>query len=268
MPVIDVDGVALGYREAGDRGRLTVVLAHSIPFGAEVFDEVASELARDFHLVVVVVHGHGASGVRAPLTLEGMADDFHRLLGALGLSRVAWVGYSIGGMIGMRLALRHPEAVGALVLLATGARPDPPEAREMALGLWERFGKGDREEIAALSPQFYFAPATREARPDLVERYRRKLVDLENAEGVLAAVRAVFDRTDVSGRLGEIEAPTLVVVGRDDVITPPAESEWMAAAIPTARLALVDDASHMIAVERPHEVARLVREFLGSCASA
>ena len=71
MPVIDVDGVALGYREAGDRGRPTIVLAHSIPFGAEVFDEVASELARDFHLVVVDVHGHGASGVRAPKSRHG-----------------------------------------------------------------------------------------------------------------------------------------------------------------------------------------------------
>jgi pimeloyl-ACP methyl ester carboxylesterase len=254
--------VALNYRELGRRGNRTVVLAHSIPFGAEVLDRVASELADEYHLVVPDMHGHGTSGYRTPLTLEDMAADFHRLLAGLGLSTMTWVGYSIGGAIGIRLALDHPEAVDGLVLISTVARLDPPELREQALRLWEKFRAGQRNEVAGPAMRAFFAPATLETQPGLVERYRERLISLEGADGIFEAVRAVFDRTDVGERIAAIEAPTLVIVGKDDMAVPPAESEWIASRIANARLAVVDDASHMIAVEKPEELVRLVREFL------
>jgi 3-oxoadipate enol-lactonase len=262
MPVFDAGGVKITYREMGSRENRTIVLAHSIPFGAEVFDRVVPELVDDFHLVVPDVHGHGESGYRTPLSLEAMTADFHGLLGALERSSVTWVGYSIGGMLGMRLALEHPETVDSLVLIATGARPDAPQLREQALRLWEMFRDGRREEIADPALHAFFAPATHRDQPRLVERYREKLMNLERADGIFEAVRAVFDRTDISDRIGAIEARTLVIAGSDDVAMSPAESEWIASRIPNARLAIVEDASHMIAVEKPLEIARLIREFL------
>jgi 3-oxoadipate enol-lactonase len=262
MPVITVNGVALNYRELGNREGRTIVLAHSIPFGAQVFDEVATELADTFHLVIPDIHGHGESGYRAPLTLEEMAADFRGLLDALELSRVAWVGYSIGGLLGMRLALEHPETLDSLVVIAATARPDEPQLREQALRLWELFRDGHREEVAGPAMGAFFAPATFRDQPRLVERFREKLIHLEGADGIFEAVRAVFDRTDISGRIGAIEAPTLVIGAKDDMAVPPEESEWIASHIPNARLAMIEDTSHLVAVERPREVARLIREFL------
>lgn len=262
MPVIDVNGVALNYREVGSRDNHPIVFAHAVPFGPEVFDHVVSELSDDSHLIVLDIHGHGGSGYRTPLTLEDMADDYYQLLNKLNLSNVTWVGYSIGGMIGMRLALRHPGTIGSLILIATSARPDPPQLSAQTWQLWEMFRDGHREDIADAALQFFFAPATYRDQPQLVEQYRDKLINLKEAEGIFEAVRAAFNRADISDQISSLKTPTLVIVGKEDVATSPAESERIAARIANAHPAIIDDASHLIAVEKPREVGRLIREFL------
>src|SRR6185369_1071446 len=96
----------------------TVVLVPPILFGATALDTLAATLVRDFHVIRPDLHGHGRSGWREPLTLDGITADFHELLRRLDLRRVTWVGYTIGGMIGMRLALADPELIRGLVLVA------------------------------------------------------------------------------------------------------------------------------------------------------
>jgi len=146
MAVIDVNGVALNYRELGSRDKRTIVFTHLVGlWDSQVFDHLVSELDDDFHIITVDQHGHGLSGFRTPLMLEDMTADYYQLLTKLGLSNVIWVGYSIGGMIGMRLALEHPETISSLILIATNARPDPPllgerkkagEIKPLFLPLW------------------------------------------------------------------------------------------------------------------------------------
>lgn len=262
MPVIDVNGVALNYREMGSRDKRTVVFAHPMLFGSEAFNHLASELVNDFHLILLDLHGHGESGYRTPLTLEEMTADYDHLLTRLNLTNVIWIGHSIGGMIGMRLALAHPEAIDSLILIATTARLDPPQLHEQAWPLWEMFRDGHREDIVDAALQFNFAPATFKNQPQLIEHYRDKVITYQNAEGVFEAARAVFNRTDISDQIHAIQAPTLVIAGKEDTAISPAESELIAARIPNAQVAIMDDASHMIVVEKPREVAQLIREFL------
>jgi len=263
MPVIDVNGVALNYRELGSRDKRTIVFTHLVGLGgSEVFDHLVSELDGDFHMVTVDQHGHGQSGYRTPLTLEDMTADYYQLLTKLGLSKVIWVGYSIGGMIGMRLALAHPETIGSLVLIATTARCDPPPLREQTEQLWEMFRDGHGETIADAALPFFFASATYKNQPQLIEDARHKLIGHQNVTGVFEAARAALHRTDISDEIHAIKAPTLVIAGKDDVTATPAEAELMASRIPHAQLAVVDEASHLVVIEKPREVARLISEFL------
>jgi 3-oxoadipate enol-lactonase len=263
MPTVQIDGTPLHYEDEGDRGRPTVVLVHPILFGTEVFDELASDLRRDFHLVRVDVHGHGRSGFRTPLTVDGMADDFNALLRHLEVGPVAWVGYSIGGMIGMRLALAHPEAIDRLVLVATTASAEPPHLVEAAGNLWKLFAAGHREDIADAALQFFFSPATYREQPELVARHRRSMIERGDVSGIVAAAHAAMNRDDVSAKLGAIRVPTLVVAGRDDVgAAGQAEAERIAATIPGARLAILERANHLLAVERPREFVDVASRFL------
>jgi len=262
MPVINVNGVALNYREQGNRNQRTIVFTHALLWGAEVFDHLVSEFANDFHIIVVDIHGHGDSGYRTPMTLEEMTDDYYQLVTKLDLSNVIWIGFSIGGMIGMRLALAHPEIIGSLVLIATTARLDPPQIREQTWKLWEMFRDGHREDIADAALQFFFAPATYKTQPQLVEHYRRQLIDFQNVEGMFEAARAVFDRNDIGDGIAAIKAPTLVIAGKDDTATSPVESEVIASRIPNAQVKIFDEANHMLVMEKPQEVTRIIREFL------
>lgn len=262
MSSVDVNGVTLNYRELGSRDKRTIVFAHTALFGSDVFDHLASELVNSFHLILLDIHGHGESGYRTLLTLEEMTADYYHLLTRLNLSNLIWVGHSIGGMIGMRLALAHPEVIRSLVLIATTARLDPLQVREQAWPLWEMFRAGHREDIVDVAFQLIFAPATHKNQPQLIERYRNKVIDIQDAEGIFQAVSAVFNRSDIGDQIGAINAPTLVIAGKEDMVTSSAESEVIASRIPDAQLAVIAEASHMVVVEKPQEVTQLIREFL------
>jgi 3-oxoadipate enol-lactonase len=265
MSNVHIDGVTLHYEEEGDRRRPPIVLAHSVLFGTEIFDDLAAELAQDFYVVRVDVHGHGRSGFRTPQTIDAMVADFHALLRHLDLGPVTWVGYSIGGMIGMRLALAQPEAIDRLVLVATAASAEPAHLVEAAGTLWTLYAAGHREDVADAALPFFFSPTTLADQPDLVARHRRSMVEREDVAGIVAAARAAMQRDDVAAKLGAIRVPTLIVAGREDIgASDVAEAERMAAAIGGAQLAIVERANHLLAVERPREFVDVVSAFLRS----
>lgn len=269
MPVIDANGISLHYEEQGNPDHPTIVLAHPMLFGSEVFDGLAAELVDDFHLVRPHLHGHGRSGYRTPLTIDDITADFDVWLRTLKRTRVVWVGYSIGGMIGMRLALRQPNAIGALVLIAATASAEPPELRAATTQLWELFGDGHREDIVDSALQFFFSPATYAEQPELIARHRKDVVERGDVAGIVAAANAVLDRPDLLSRIGDIDVRTMVIAGRDDIgAAGPGEAEAIAARIPGAKLAIVERASHLLAVEQPRELNALVRAFVRSPAIA
>lgn len=267
MPIIHTDGIALRYRELGHGDNSTIVFAHSLLWGGDSFSELLTELAKDFHLVIPDIHGHGASGYRNGMTLEEMTEDFYLLLGNLNLEKVVWFGCSIGGMIGMRLALAHPDALDSLVLMATSARLDPSTIKAATLHLWKMFRNGHREDIADSAMKLFFATRTYQARPELIAKYRTELVSTKDANGMFAAALAAFNRSDISSEIHRIKTRTLVIAGREDLAATPAQADFIAAQIPDAELKIIEDASHLVGIEKPFEVAKLVRDFLGRTAA-
>ncbi|MDQ3130937.1 MAG: alpha/beta hydrolase [Acidobacteriota bacterium] len=262
MTIINIKNVPLNYREAGNINNHTIVFAHPVLWGAEMFDSIISELAKDFHVVAVDIHGHGKSGYRDSLTLDDMTDDFYRLIEKLDLPGVTWFGYSIGGMLGMRLALAHPEKVDSLILMATTARLDAPEIKAQTLQLWEMFRDGHRADIAEPALQFFFARKTFENQPELVEHYRNKIVNFKEVGGMFEAALAAFERKDIGDKIGAINIPTLVIAGKEDVSASPKEAEFIASRIPNSQLEILEDANHLVAVEKPREVLKIIRAFL------
>ena len=264
MARIKINRTLLNYREVGNRTKPTIVLSHLVLFDSSVFNQLFLELGSNFHLIILDLHGHGESGYRSPLTLEEMAEDYFQLLTRLGISRFSWIGYSVGGMLGLRLVLQHPEAIESLILIAAIARLDPPELGQQTLALWQMFRDGHREDIVDAALRFLFAPATFEHRPELIATYRNKVTsyDQAQAQAIFEVVRSIFNRSDISEEIAAIQARTLVLGGKKDITAPPEELETIASRIPNATLAIVDDASHLLVVEQPQKVAQLIGEFL------
>jgi 3-oxoadipate enol-lactonase len=268
MPVAQINGVELHYEVSGNKDRPPVVFAHPLIWGADAFHELMADLSKHFYLVTLDIHGHGRSGYRDSMTLDEMAEDCHGLLKALNAGKVVWFGCGIGGMIGMRLALAHPDAIEALVLMATSARTDPSTMKASTLHLWKMFRDGHRQDIADSAMKLFFAPSTYQSRRELIAKHRKQFLDATDARGMFASALAAFNRSDISSEVHKIKAPTLVIAGREDLAATPAHADFIASQISGAELKIIDDAGQLAGIEKADEIARLVRDFLSRTATA
>jgi proline iminopeptidase len=231
-------------------------------------------LSASVQLVLYDHRGHGRSAAVVPRTtpLEVLADDAARLIRELRLGPVGILGHSNGGFIGLHLALRHPRLVARLVLVDTAASAEfRPVSRENARrratpamlralrSLWDHpipDAATFRRRWRTVQPLYFHRPTPE--RVNLVTDPLR--FHVEARRRILRA----FDRYDLRPKLSRISAPTLVVVGRHDWITPPPFAEELALAIPDARLEVFERSGHYPFVEEPRRFARLVGEFLAA----
>jgi 3-oxoadipate enol-lactonase len=245
----------LAHRVDGPDGAPAVVLSNSLGTDMRMWDPQLAALTRRFRVVRYDTRGHGGSPVpQAEQTIAGLAEDLLGLLDHLGLARASVAGVSLGGMTAMQLASTAPERVDRLVLCATSARLGPPE-------MWrERADTVRAEGMAALADatlRRWFTPA---ADPAIVARFEAMFRAIP-ADGYAACCAAVRDM-DLRGRLPDVAAPALVLVGRDDPATPPDHAELIAAAIPGARLTTIERGAHLVNVERADEVTAAMLEHL------
>jgi len=251
----------LAYEESG-RGD-AVVLLHGFPFNRSLWREQAEALGGSFRVIAPDLRGHGDSPVvDGPATMEAMAEDVAALLDGLGVGRAVVGGLSMGGYVTLAFCRMFPDRVRALVLADTRPQADTEEgrrAREVAALRALREGMG---AIADSMLPKMFAPATFNGRPEVVGRVREMILGTK-PEGAAAALRGMAVRRDQTDWLAEISVPTLVVVGREDSITPPADSETMQSKIKAARLEIIEGAGHVSNVERPAEFNRALTDFLG-----
>jgi 3-oxoadipate enol-lactonase len=242
-----------------------VLLLHSLACDHTMFEHQARALARQYRVINVDLPGHGQSRGRAqtPWTLAAITDDLVALLDELGIEAAHWVGLSMGAMLALRAALRHPQRVRRLVLMNGSAEAEEPEKHKLYMSLARTIREGNLSRVLDPLLRIYFVPQTRESQPDLIQRWVAKLSAM-NAEGLFEAATAVFNRDDLSVELARIHAPTLVITGEFDQARTPAESRHMVQGIPGARLAVVPGAAHLSALEQPEKCTELILEFLAA----
>jgi 3-oxoadipate enol-lactonase / 4-carboxymuconolactone decarboxylase len=247
--------VALNHRVEGPPGAPPVVFSTSIGTSLELWDPQAAALQPRFRVVRYDHRGHGESPVPpGPYTLEQLAADALALLDRLELERVTWCGLSLGGMVGMTLALTAPGRIERLVLACTGARIGTPE-------VWfERAATAREQGMDSLVPpalERWVSPA---APLDTVARLDVMLRGTPPA-GYAACCEAIAG-ADLRGRLGAIAAPTLLIAAADDPATPPVLLEQIGDEIPDARLRVLDGVRHLPNAERPDAFNHLLLGFL------
>ncbi|HEU5159562.1 MAG TPA: 3-oxoadipate enol-lactonase [Streptosporangiaceae bacterium] len=237
----------LHYEVTGDGPPL--VLAGSIGSSLAMWEPQLPALAERFRVVRVDHRGHGRSPVPpGPYTIADLGADVLAVLDHLGERQASMCGLSLGGMVGMWLAAHAPERITALALLATSPH--------LGSVLWEqRIAAVEAGGMAAIvdgAMARWFTDDFRARHPDQVARYAAMLTATPAAGyvGCCAAIRDMDQRADVA----KISAPTLVMVGTDDVATPPAHARDLTERIAGARLEEVPGAAHLLNVERPDTV--------------
>ncbi len=251
------DTFELHHLLEGPEDALVLVLSNSLGTTLAMWGEQAPALSERFCLLRYDHRGHGGSPVPpGPYKIEDLARDVLALLDRLEVERFCFCGLSLGGMVGMWLASETPERIERLVLCCTSARfaPDTFDSRARTVR-----AEG-MSAIADAVVERWFTPSFREASPEVAERARRMLLDTP-AEGYAGCCGAVRD-ADLSGRLGTISAPTLVIAGADDPAAPPDQAELIRHSIPSASLEVIPDAAHLANIEQPEAITQAILDHL------
>lgn len=216
-------------------------------------------LADHLRLILFDHRGHGGSPTPpGPYEIADLGRDVLELMDGLGLERASFCGLSIGGMVGMWLGAAAPNRVERLILVCTSPHMPP------ASGWQERartvLQAGSVEPVADAVLERWLTPEFAARHPEVRAKLRAMLAGT-SPEGYAACCGAI-ERMDLRHDLARISAPTLVISGSGDLATPPPRQELIAASIPGARHELIDPGAHLVAVEQPEALNRLIREHL------
>jgi 3-oxoadipate enol-lactonase len=261
---VRANGIDVEHRLEGLPGAPVVTLSHSLAATHRLWDAQAPALAARYRVLRYDVRGHGGSSVLPPpYTLEQMADDVDALLGALGIADTHFVGLSMGGLIGMTLALRHPARVRSLVLADTTAC----YGAEGAARWDERIRAAEAGGVASLVDATlggWFTEEFRRQRPDVIADVRAMLAPTAT-DGYVGAIRAI-GYVDLRDAIRAIRCPTLVMVGEHDHGTDLGMAETMHERIAGSELVVLPKAAHCSCIEAADEFNRRLLAFLGRVA--
>jgi 3-oxoadipate enol-lactonase len=258
MAFMLVNGLSVHYRVAGPAEAPPLLLIHSLGTSLEMWAPQADALAGTYRVISYDLRGHGLSEAGdGPYTLALLAGDAAGLLAALGIERAHVAGVSLGGMIAQTLGIAHGARVRSLVLGDTASVIGPKSNWDARAAAIRADGMGSLVDAVLAR---WFTAEFIEAKPEIARGFGAMLRRMP-AEAYIAASFAVRDG-DTTADLGQIACPTLVLVGDQDVSTPPSAAEALRAAIPGARLATIEHAAHIPTVERPEAVTAAMRDFL------
>ena len=257
MRLLDVGGLRVRFSLEGPAPAPVLVFSHSLGSDLTMWDEQAAALAGRLRVLRYDTRGHGGTPVTpGPYTIDGLGRDVIGLLDALAIDRAHFCGLSLGGLIGMWLGAHAPERVEKLVLCNTGA----------VIGTAERWNArirdvrdGGMKAIAASVIERWFTPEFRQRSPPAVAR-AQSILEATPADAYVACCIAIRD-SDEREDLGRIQAPTLVVAGRHDPATPPADLRAIARAIRGCRYVELE-ASHLSNVEAAAAFTAELQAFL------
>jgi pimeloyl-ACP methyl ester carboxylesterase len=245
-----------------------VVFLHAFPLDKTMWAPQTSALADTFRCLTIDARGLGESSATPPFTIDRYAEDVITVLDRLGIANATIAGLSMGGYVAFAVWRRAPDRVRALVLADTRAGVDTPETRAR------------RHELIALARQAGVAPvierqivgllgkSTRERHPDVEQTVRTIALSATSAsvEGTVGAMEAMLGRRDSTPTLATIHVPTLIIVGEEDVITPPKEARAMHAGIKRSRMETLAHTGHLTSLEQPAAFNAVLREFLNIAA--
>ena len=263
MPKIAVNGTTLYYEDTGGSGE-PILFGHGLLWNTALFAPQVAALKDRYRCIAFDHRGQGQSAddKRSDIGMDLLTDDVAALIAALNLGPVHYCGLSMGGFVGMRLAARHPDLVRSLILCDTSADAEVAGnlGKYRQLCFFARW-LGPAFIVKKIMPIMFGRTVL--ADPARAADRAFWLGQLaKNRRSVWRAINGVINRAGVYDELKNIKAPTLMLVGEEDVATVPAKAERIAGGIANARLVKIAKAGHSSTVEQPQAVNQAIDRFL------
>jgi pimeloyl-ACP methyl ester carboxylesterase len=264
MPYLSLPSLNLYYEEVGT-GPETLVFSHGLLWSHRMFEAQVAELSKSYRVISYDHRGQGKSEVKGPYDMDTVAADAAALIQNLVDGPVHFIGLSMGGFVGMRLAARHPELIKSLVLLETSANAEPLEnlpQYKVLNGIVRWIGIIPPIANKVMKIMFAHSWLQDSANTTSIRRWKKELSS--NKKSITGPVEGVIYRKGVEEELGNISCPTMVIVGDEDVATTPEKAAFIQKGIKGATLEFITGAGHSSCIEKPQEINRLLKDWLKS----
>lgn len=258
---IPVSNFNLSYDDLGEGGT-PVIFLHGYPFSKDMWRKQIDFLQTTNRVIACDIRGFGESEDESSiLSIDLFANDLLQFMDRLNIEKAIVCGLSMGGYIALNACKRYPDRFEALILCDTQCIADSPEVQEkrykviddIAVNGVKKFNDGFIESV--------FHKNTLSSKPELVETLRT--VVFENSQQIITAgLLALADRSETCSTLGAINIPTLIICGREDEVTPLAQSDFMHQMIEGSIMHVIDNAGHVSNLEQPDEFNQQLLRFL------
>ncbi len=269
MPHIQINNANIYYEDSApnDQSKPIMVFAHGLLWSTRMYDKQVAHFQDEYRCIAFDFRGQGHSQItKSGYDMETLTEDAIALLEALNIDSCHFVGLSMGGFIGQRLAISRPELLSSLILLETSSDPEDPKSapqyRKLITAIrWLGMKRVSKKVMPIMFGSSFLADKTRrsECKDWLAQ------IQGNHKVGVSKATMGVIERKGTYEQLGSITTPTLIVVGDEDAATPYAKSERMHFAIKGSKLAVIERAGHTATVEEPEQVNTVMSNFLECC---
>lgn len=263
MPHLQVNQVNLFYTDEGS-GKETIVFAHGLLWSHSMFRDQIDFLKKSYRVIAYDHRGQGQSEVTpGPYDMDLLTADALVLIEQLADGPVHFVGLSMGGFVGMRLAARHPKKIKSLMLLETSANPEPVEnlpKYKMLNGIVRWLGVIPPVAQSVMKIMFAQSWLDNPKNKSAIQTWTKALQS--NKKTITRSVEAVIYRKGVEEEIRSIQCPTMILVGDEDVATKPEKAKFIQMSIPNAKLHMIPGAGHSSSIEKPDDVNRLISEWM------
>ncbi|HET7153004.1 MAG TPA: alpha/beta hydrolase [Candidatus Kapabacteria bacterium] len=239
-----------------------IIFLHAFPLNKDMWNVQISGLSGKFQVITPNLPGFGDSILTYPnISIELFADAVASSLTGMGIEDAVIGGISMGGYVALELWRKYPHMVKVLILTDTRAEADSPEARANRQRQIALIKEGKHKEVITILIDKLVSDHTKKTSPEIFD-YVRKLASRTAPEALMFTIEALAGRRDSTGLLATINVPTLIIVGENDTLTPPAASVAMHKAIKNSELCIIPNAGHLPPMECPGLFNECITTFL------
>jgi 3-oxoadipate enol-lactonase len=259
-----INNVLVSYTDEGRKGLPVIIFIHGFPFNKYMWNKQMEVLKENYRVIAYDVRGHGNSDAgNEDFSIELFVKDLLNLMDALNIDKTILCGLSMGGYIALNAIENYPNRFEALILSDTNCTADTPEVKEKRLKAIESIKKFGVENYADESIKNLFAPESFATKEVEIASIREMIVNTSK-QSLYKTLRAFYERKETCSKLQDINVPVLIMVGKEDKITPPAAAQLMLEKIKGSLLSIIDHAGHLSNIENPVEFNEQLKKFVAS----
>ncbi len=261
---IAINDITISYSDEGKNGTPVIIFIHGFPFNKSMWNLQVKELKDNYRVISYDIRGHGNSDAgNGDFSIELFVKDLLSLMDALKIDKTVLCGLSMGGYIALKAIENHPERFDALILSDTHCIADTSEVKEKRMKAIESIRNSGIEKYADESIKNLFAPESFTTREEEIAVVRKMIVKTAK-ESLCKTLLALSVRKETCSKLAEIKVPVLIMVGKEDKITPPAAAQLMHEKIKNSFLNIIEHAGHLSNLENPGDFNEHLKKFVAS----